>query len=106
LHPQIDHYTPFRRPQSRGPENGVQIDAPVRDAALICAPLERLETDIATTRTAMAEASRIVLGGFELRTDVAITRWPNRYMDKRGRVMWQRVTELLQQAEEADRKTA
>jgi DNA polymerase-1 len=84
-------------------ERGVEVCAPVHDAFLICAPLERLEADIAATRTAMAEASRIVLSGFELGTDASITRWPHRYMDDRGRVMWQRVTELLRQAE---RKTA
>ena len=54
-------------------------------------------------RAAMAEASRIVLGGFELGTDVSITRWPNRYMDSRGRVMWQRVLELLDRSEQGKR---
>ncbi len=76
-------------------ERGIEVCAPVHDAVLICAPLERLEADIATTRAAMAEASRVVLGGFELGTDVSITRWPGRYMDDRGRVMWDRVTKLL-----------
>ena len=73
-------------------ERGVEVCAPVHDAFLICAPLDRLEQDVATMRAAMAEASRIVLSGFELGTDVSITRWPDRYMDSRGRVMWQRVT--------------
>ena len=50
-------------------------------------------------RAAMAEASRVVLGGFELGTDVSITRWPDRYMDSRGRVMWDRVMGLLDQSE-------
>jgi hypothetical protein len=66
---------------------------------LICAPLDRLDADIAKMRAAMAEASRIVLAGFELRTDYKDVRYPGRYMDARGRVMWQRVTELLRQAE-------
>ena len=64
---------------------------------------DRLADEIVTMRAAMAEASRVVLGGFELGTDVSVTRWPHRYMDRRGAVMWRRVTELLQQAE---RKTA
>jgi hypothetical protein len=67
----------------------------VHDAFLICAPLDRLDQDVATMRAAMAEASRIVVGAFELGTDVSITRWPDRYMDGRGRLMWQRVLELL-----------
>ena len=72
----------------------------MHDAFLICAPLDRLDEDVAAMRAAMAEASRIVLGGFELGTDVSITRWPNRYMDGRGRVMWDRVMGLLDQSEQ------
>jgi len=76
-------------------ERGVEICAPVHDAVLICAPDERLESDIAVMRDAMAEASRVVLNGFELSTDVKITRWPDRYMDERGAVMWERVMGLI-----------
>ena len=85
-------------------ERGIEVCAPVHDAVLICAPLDRLDADIAAMRAAMADASRIVLGGFELRTDVSVTRWPNRYMDGRGRVMWDRVTKLLERS--GLRKTA
>ena len=49
------------------------------------------------TRAAMAEASRVVLAGFELGTDVSATRWPDRYMDVRGKAMWERVQKLLSQ---------
>ena len=87
-------------------ERGIEVCAPVHDAVLICAPLDRLDEDVATMRAAMAEASRIVLDGFELGTDVSITRWPDRYMDGRGRVMWDRVMGLLDQSEhEANRMT-
>jgi DNA polymerase I-like protein with 3'-5' exonuclease and polymerase domains len=78
-------------------ERGIEVCAPIHDAVLICAALERLEADIATTRAAMAEASRAVLDGFELRTDVSTTRYPDRYMDPRGAVMWDRVTKLLKE---------
>jgi DNA polymerase-1 len=78
-------------------ERGVEVCAPVHDAVLICAPLERLEADIASTQAAMAEASRAVLVGFELRTDVSTTRYPDHYMDPRGAVMWDRVTKLLKE---------
>lgn len=76
-------------------ERGVEVCAPVHDAAMICAPLDRLAADIATTRAAMAEASRFVLAGFELNTDVKIVRWPDRYMDPRGVEMWNRVCGLV-----------
>jgi hypothetical protein len=85
-----------------GTERGVEICGPIHDAVLICAPLERLDQDIVTMRAAMAEASRAVLGGFELRTDAVTVKYPDRFMDeKRGRKMWDQVMRLLVQAEGA-----
>jgi DNA polymerase-1 len=78
-------------------EHGIEVCCPIHDALLICAPLDRLEADIATTRAAMAEASRLVLAGFEIRTDVKIVRHPDRFTDKRGTVMWQRIMALIEQ---------
>jgi hypothetical protein len=75
-------------------ERDIEVCAPVHDAILICAPFERLDANIATARAAMAEASRIVLSGFELATDVKVVSWPDRYVDPRGAVMWDRVLQL------------
>lgn len=80
-------------------ETGIEVCAPVHDAILICAPLEQLDKDIARTRAAMAAAARAVLNGVELLTDVVVVRWPDRYMDKRGAVMWQRVRTLIEKRE-------
>lgn len=49
----------------------------------------------------MRTASRIVLAGFELRTDATIIRYPDRYDDPRGSVMWRRVLRLLNRVEGA-----
>ena len=76
-------------------ERGIEICAPVHDAVLICAPIERLEHDIVGMRDAMAEASRIVLDGFELRTDVMRIFHPRRFSDPRGAVMWDKVIGLI-----------
>jgi DNA polymerase I-like protein with 3'-5' exonuclease and polymerase domains len=76
-------------------ERGIEVCAPIHDAVLICAPLERLEQDIAGMRAAMVEASRIVLSGFELRTDVMRVYYPDRFQDPRGERMWQQVMELI-----------
>jgi DNA polymerase-1 len=76
-------------------EAGVEVCAPVHDALLICAPLHRLDEQVVATRAAMAEAGRVVLDGFELRTDAEIVRWPDRYSDPRGADMWSTVTDLL-----------
>ena len=73
-------------------ERGVEVCAPIHDAVLICAPLDRLDEDVARMRAAMAEASRAVLAGFELGTDVVEVHYPERYMDPRRRVMWDRVS--------------
>jgi hypothetical protein len=82
-------------------EGGIEVCAVVHDAFLICAPLDRLEEDIARMRAAMARASHLVLDGFEIRTDVHRVPDPrrlkyiDRYMDDRGKVMWERVMQLL-----------
>jgi DNA polymerase-1 len=47
----------------------------------------------------MREASRIVLDGFELRADAHVVKYPDRYMDERGEVMWGRVMALMDQIE-------
>jgi DNA polymerase I-like protein with 3'-5' exonuclease and polymerase domains len=76
-------------------EAGVRVCAPVHDALLIEAPLDELDQAIATTQALMAEASRVVLDGFELGSEVKEVRYPNRFMDKRGEVMWNKVMKLL-----------
>lgn len=76
-------------------EQGIEVCAPVHDAVLICAPLDRLDADVARMQGAMREASRVVLDGFELGTDAEIVRYPNRYADPRGAVMWERVMKLI-----------
>ena len=76
-------------------ERGIEVCALIHDAVLICAPLDRLEADVNAMQAAMVEASRAVLSGFELRTDVDVVRWPSRYSTARGAVMWDRVVTLL-----------
>jgi DNA polymerase I len=81
-------------------ERGIEVCAPVHDALLISAPLDRLALDIARMQDAMREASRIVLNGFELGTDAKVVRYPDRYMDERGSAMWDRVMKLIHQHEQ------
>jgi DNA polymerase I len=76
-------------------EQGIEVCAVIHDAVLICAPLDQLKEDVERMRGCMAKASRIVLNGFELRTDVHIVRHPDRYHDPRGKVMWERVMRLI-----------
>ena len=83
-------------------EQGVCVCAPVHDALLIEAPLDQLDTAIWTTQQAMRDASTVILGGFELRSDAYVIRHPNRYMDERGEVMWDRIMRILDESERAD----
>jgi hypothetical protein len=80
-------------------ERGHMIDFPVHDALLGEAAVEGLEAAVAGVRAAMAEASRVVLDGFELRTDVKTVMYPDRYADPRGTRMWQLVTGLLSESD-------
>ena len=77
-------------------ERDVPVCAPVHDAFLVCSPIDRVENDVQGMRAAMAEASRVALGGFELQTDVKRVAYPNHYMDKRGVVMWDTVMGILE----------
>lgn len=81
-------------------EQGIEVCAPVHDAVLICATLDRLDVDVARMRDAMGEASRMVLDGFELGTDADIIRYPDRYADPRGAVMWKRVMDLIHERQQ------
>jgi len=75
--------------------DGVRICAPVHDAILIEAPLEKLDAVVAHTQAVMKQASATVLGGFALESDAKIVRHPERYMDARGVKMWNTVMGLL-----------
>jgi DNA polymerase I len=82
-------------------EAGIEVCAPVHDAFLIAAPLDRLDDDVAAMREIMSNAGRTVTGGLEIRTDAEIVRWPDRYMDERGEVMWNKVITVLNRTERA-----
>ena len=86
-------------------EAGVEVCAPVHDAVLIAAPIDQIEADVDKMRAAMAEASRIVLDGFELGVDSKTVRYPERYMDDRegSLAMWDWIWAHI---EDAERKAA
>lgn len=76
-------------------ESGIRICAPVHDAVLIEAPLGQLDEAIIETQNAMAKASEVVLGGFRLRSDAKVIRYPDRYEDERGKEMWETVWQVI-----------
>jgi DNA polymerase I len=81
--------------------HSLKILAPVHDAVLIEAPIDRIEADVSLMREIMRRASRIVLnataeGVHELRTDYKIIKHPARYTDKRGDKIWEHVMEIIE----------
>jgi DNA polymerase-1 len=94
-----------------GTRHGIKILAPVHDAMLIEAPIDRIEADVALMREIMRRASRIVLnadatGTLELRTDATVVRYPERYIDARGEGIWELVMRLLDEQREQQLRTA
>ena len=77
-------------------EAGVEVCCPIHDAFLVRFPLAEEIGVIARTTKLMVDASEIVMGqGYACRVDADIVRYPDRYMDERGEVMFSRVMTLL-----------
>ncbi|MBF0495034.1 MAG: DNA polymerase I [Deltaproteobacteria bacterium] len=76
-------------------EMGIELCAPVHDAVLIHFPLDKEQQIISATQQAMSDASAAVLGGYRLRPDVSLVRYPGRYQDDRGAKMWETVMRII-----------
>lgn len=83
-------------------ERGITVCAPVHDALLVEAPIEQIGEVVAATQKAMADASRLVLGGFELRSEAKIFAHPERFTDPRGEGMWAKVWQVIEELERAE----
>jgi DNA polymerase-1 len=75
-------------------ERGVALCCPVHDAVLVEGSADQIDEVVAETRAAMAEASRVVLRGFEIGADAKIVRSPDRYIDDAGADFWSTVLRL------------
>jgi DNA polymerase I-like protein with 3'-5' exonuclease and polymerase domains len=81
-------------------ERGIKVCAPVHDALLIEAPLDEMDDAVCATQAAMVESSSIILNGFTLRSEAHIVRYPDRYMDERGLLMWETIEGILHDLEQ------
>jgi hypothetical protein len=79
---------------------GIRIVASVHDAFMAESPASRIEEVSAQLDQVMRDASRVVLRGYELRTDCQIIYPSERFFDKRGKQMWDTVTKLINKLEE------
>ena len=80
-------------------EVGLTLAAPIHDAFLLLSPLATLEEDVAALRAIMKAAGTAVIG-IPVGTEVKIIKPPDRYMDKRGVEMWDKVMTLLATVEQ------
>jgi DNA polymerase I-like protein with 3'-5' exonuclease and polymerase domains len=76
-------------------EAGVQVCCPIHDAFLIEAADADIVDVVQAVQAHMVAASRVVLAGFELRSDAKVIRYPDRYADPRGVRTWELVLKLL-----------
>jgi hypothetical protein len=77
-------------------ERGIPLDGPVHDAVLSESSENEIDDVVAQTQGHMRKASELVLPNFPLRTEAKIVRYPDRYIDPRGRGMWEVVLGLLE----------
>ncbi len=83
-------------------EAGLRVCAPIHDALLLEAPLERLDENVRRLTAIMVEASKMVMGSPACRVDAEVVRYPYRYRDEGGGEMWDRVMGILDAAEAED----
>ena len=83
-------------------EAGLRICCPVHDALLLEGDVDTINEEVIQLQEIMESASRTVLNGFTVRTDSEIVKAPDRYMDPRGQVMWDRVLNLMDKIENND----
>ncbi len=83
-------------------EQGIDVCAPVHDALLVECAESELDGVVAQVRALMGRASRLVLAGFEVRTDAEVIHYPSRYQDPRGAPMWGQVLEVLDRLDAQD----
>jgi len=85
-----------------GLDAGVRISGPLHDGLTVEFVLEEEEETIWKMRTAMKQASQVVLAGFSLRTDIMVVRYPERFMHDRGKPMWDLIWTIIDQIEKGN----
>jgi len=76
-------------------ESRMKLCATIHDAILIEAPIDSIDEAVKQAQKMMTEASRIILNGFELKTDVKVFKYPERYSETKGRSMWELVNKIV-----------
>ncbi len=84
-------------------EAGIDVCAPIHDAVLIESSNDCIQQTLANTQRIMQRSAELVLSGYPIRTEAKIVRHPDRYMDERGKNMWDTVMRILAELREKQR---
>ncbi len=76
-------------------QEGLRVCAPVHDALLVEFDERHFERDLLVAQSLMAQASKIVLNGFEIRTDAKVIRHSDHFMESKGEYMWRKIEAIL-----------
>src|SRR5262245_52365960 len=83
-------------------DSELELCAIIHDAFMILSPADRIDDDMLSLGECMRRASRVVLGGFELRLDPKVILHPDRYeADRRSRQQWE---DLIRRAEQKEQQ--
>jgi len=74
---------------------GINLIAPIHDAVLVEAPTVKMDDVAEETKQLMVKGGADILDGFPLKVDVKRVDAPGRYMDDRGREMWDIVWSII-----------
>ena len=83
-------------------EAGIFICAPVHDAFLIMAPIDKIEEDVEKAKAIMVRVGTAVAKGVKMKVDAEIWRYPYRYSDGRGFDIFQKIMQLVQEEKALD----
>ena len=82
-------------------EAGHKVAAPVHDALLLEGDAASIEEEARAVAGIMERAAEAVTGGLRIDVDYSITRYPERYFDKRGIGMFTRIIAMLHEGRAA-----
>jgi len=74
---------------------GLGLAAPIHDAIVLVAPMGQADEHAKLIQDIMGAASEFALGGYCLRTEAEVIRYPDRVYDKDGKEMWRIICDIL-----------
>ena len=79
-------------------ESGIRTCCPIHDAVLTECRINQIDDHVERVQAIMRQASKAALG-LEISVDSKVVRYPDRYMDKRGKAMFEKATSALKSIE-------